>query len=124
MGSEMCIRDSLLSSQRGLWFEHSSGSQHGGFGTTPAFVRAPLVQSARPCGLNTALDHSTEALERHPPSHALLLSRQRDLVVSTQLGSQSLRVQSAIQCERWQGVKLVGVLDLIGRQSEKLSVFR
>ena len=62
-----------------LWLELGSGSQHGGFGATPAFTRPPLVQSAWPCGLSSALDHSTEALERHPPS-LLLLSSQRGLV--------------------------------------------
>ena len=63
-----------------LWLELGSRSQHGGFGTTPIFTRALLVQSARPCGLNTALNHSTEALEGHPPSLVLLLSSQRGLV--------------------------------------------
>ena len=44
-----------------LWLELGSGSQHGGFGATPAFTRSPLVQSARPCGLNTALCNHTSA---------------------------------------------------------------
>ena len=37
-----------------LWLELGSGSQHGGFVATPAVTRPPLVQSARPCGLNSA----------------------------------------------------------------------
>ena len=50
-------------------------------GMTSAFIRAPLVQSARPCGLNTALCAAIPGSKRNP-------------------------------CE--QGVKLVGVLDLMG----------
>ena len=45
--------------------ELGSGSQHGGSGTLPASTCPPLVQSARPCGSISALDHSTEALQRH-----------------------------------------------------------
>ena len=68
-----------------LWLELGSGSQHGGLGATPAFTRPPHVQSARHCGSSSALDHSTEALQRHPPSLVLLLSSQRGLVARTRL---------------------------------------
>ena len=48
---------------------------------TTAFIRAPFVQSASPCGLNTARFAVVPGSKRNP-------------------------------CERWRGVKLVGVLDL------------
>ena len=68
-----------------LWLELVSGSQHGGFGTTPFFTRPPFVQWAQPCGSSSALDHSTEALERHPPSLVLRLSSQRGIVARARL---------------------------------------
>ena len=41
-------------------------SQLGGFGMTPAFVRAPLVQSALPCALNTARFAAVPGSKRNP----------------------------------------------------------
>ena len=76
-----------------LWLELGSGSQYGGFGATPAFTRAPLVQSAWPCGLNTARFAVVPGSKRSP------CERWQGVIVALWFEHSSVRSRSGLKAQ-------------------------